>query len=50
MSNINATGQGRALPFTGLSALPLLLVGAVVSIVGGVMSVLRPKRASLPRG
>jgi hypothetical protein len=49
VSNINVSAQGRALPFTGLSTLPLLLLGAIVSIVGALMSVVRPKQASAPR-
>jgi hypothetical protein len=44
MSNINVAAQGRALPFTGLSVLPLLVLGAIVSIAGGVMAMLRPRR------
>lgn len=50
MSTINVSAQGRALPFTGLSVLPLLLLGAIVSIVGAVMAVMRPQRAPRPRG
>lgn len=46
MSNINLAGQARALPFTGLASLPLLLAGAVLSAVGLVMTLVRPKRAA----
>ena len=44
MSNINVSGQGRALPFTGFAALPMLLIGAFLSIVGGVTALVGPKR------
>jgi predicted phage tail protein len=51
MSTINVSGQGRALPFTGFAALPMFLIGAFLSIVGGVMALLGPKRkASSPNG
>jgi hypothetical protein len=46
MSNINVTAQGRALPFTGLSVLPLVLLGSIVSLVGGVIAIVRPQRTS----
>ncbi len=51
MSTVNVSGQGRALPFTGLAALPLLLIGAVLSIVGGLTALIGPKRkATTPNG
>ena len=43
MSNLNVAGQGRALPFTGLAALPLMLVGALLSLVGAALALVRPK-------
>jgi hypothetical protein len=42
MSNINVAGA-RALPFTGLATLPILLIGAVISLIGFVLTILRPK-------
>jgi hypothetical protein len=51
MSNITVSGQGRALPFTGFAALPMLLIGAFLSIAGGVMALFAPKRKSaIPKG
>ena len=44
MSTINVSGQGRALPFTGLAGLPLLLIGGFLSIVGGLAALVGPKR------
>jgi LPXTG-motif cell wall-anchored protein len=41
MSNLNVAGQGRALPMTGFAALPLLVLGAALSIIGSVMSLVR---------
>jgi hypothetical protein len=49
-SNLNVLGQGRMLPFTGFAALPLVLVGAILSIAGGVMALARPKRQSQLHG
>ena len=46
MSSIQVSGQGRALPFTGFAALPFLLIGAAMSLVGGVMALVRPKRGA----
>jgi hypothetical protein len=43
MSSTNLTGHGRALPFTGFAALPLLLAGALLSLFGGLMAFIRPK-------
>jgi hypothetical protein len=49
LSNITVSGQGRALPFTGLAALPLLLIGLVLSIAGGLTALFGPNRkASTP--
>ena len=51
MSTVNVSGQGHALPFTGLAALPLLLIGAFLSIVGGLTALIGPKRkATKPNG
>jgi len=51
VSGMNVSGQGRTLPFTGLAALPLLLIGAFLSIVGGLTALVRPKRkATSPNG
>ena len=46
MSSIQVSGQGRALPFTGFAALPLLLVGAAISIAGALMALVRPKHSA----
>jgi hypothetical protein len=35
--------QPRALPFTGLTTLPLILVGLVLSALGALMTLVRPK-------
>ena len=51
LSTVNVSGQGRALPFTGLAALPLLLIGGFLSIVGGLAALVGPKRkATKPTG
>lgn len=42
MSTIQVSGQGRALPFTGFAALPLLVIGAFISIVGALVALVRP--------
>jgi hypothetical protein len=42
MSNIHVAGT-RALPFTGLATLPILLIGAVISMIGFVLTIGRPK-------
>jgi hypothetical protein len=47
MSNINVAGQGRALPFTGLASLPLLLLGAILSLVGALLTRMQPKKNNL---
>lgn len=41
----NMAGQTRALPFTGLGTLPLILIGIVLSGFGWLMKILRPKHA-----
>ena len=46
MSSIQVSGQGRALPFTGFAALPFLLIGVALSVAGGLMALLRPKRVA----
>ena len=43
MSNIQVAGGARALPFTGLAALPILLLGALISLTGFVLTLWRPK-------
>jgi hypothetical protein len=43
MSNIQVAGGPRALPFTGLTTLPILLLGALISVVGFVLTLARPK-------
>jgi hypothetical protein len=43
MSNIHTSAGTRTLPFTGLATLPILLLGAMISAVGFVMTVFRPK-------
>jgi hypothetical protein len=47
MSNINVAGQGRALPFTGLASLPLLVLGAILSLVGALLTRMQPKKNNL---
>jgi hypothetical protein len=47
MSNINVAGQGRALPFTGLASLPLLVLGAILSLVGALLTRMQPKKRDL---
>jgi hypothetical protein len=47
MSNINVAGQGRALPFTGLASLPLLVLGAILSLVGALLTRMQPKKNDL---
>jgi hypothetical protein len=37
-------GQPRALPFTGLTTLPLVLVGIVLSVLGALLTLIRPHR------
>jgi hypothetical protein len=46
MSNIQVAGGTRALPFTGLATLPILLLGALISVAGFVMTLARPKTSS----
>jgi hypothetical protein len=36
-------GQARALPFTGLGTLPLILIGIILSGFGWLMTMIRPK-------
>jgi hypothetical protein len=43
MSNINVAGQGRALPFTGLASLPLLVLGALLSVMGAMLTRVRAR-------
>jgi LPXTG-motif cell wall-anchored protein len=38
-------GQIRALPFTGFATLPMLVLGAVLSAAGVLMSVFKSKNA-----
>jgi hypothetical protein len=38
-------GQTRALPFTGLASLPILVLGALLSGIGLLMATFRPKNA-----
>jgi len=42
MSNIHVAGA-RTLPFTGLATLPIVLIGAAISIAGFLLTILRPK-------
>jgi hypothetical protein len=42
MSNIHVAGS-RALPFTGLATLPILVIGAVISLMGFLLTIGRPK-------
>jgi len=37
-------GQTRALPFTGLTSAPIALVGLVLTLVGALMTFVRPKQ------
>jgi hypothetical protein len=49
MSSIQVSGQGRALPFTGFAALPFLVIGGVLSLIGAAMALIRPKRSTAKR-
>jgi hypothetical protein len=40
----NRVGPGRALPFTGLGTLPLVVIGILLSGLGWLMTIIRPKR------
>jgi hypothetical protein len=42
MSNIQVAGA-RTLPFTGLATLPILLIGAAISVTGFLLTILRAK-------
>ena len=42
MSSIQVTGT-RPLPFTGLATLPILLIGAVMTATGFLLTIGRPK-------
>lgn len=42
MSNIHVAGT-RTLPVTGLATLPILLIGAVITLTGFLLTILRPK-------
>jgi len=48
MSNIQVPG-GRGLPFTGFATLPLVLVGLVLSLLGGLMALVRPRSKATQR-
>lgn len=37
-------GQSRTLPFTGLATVPLAVIGLVLSGVGFLLTLVRPKR------
>jgi hypothetical protein len=39
----NMAGQGRALPFTGFTTLPLIVIGILLSGFGWLMTIIRPK-------
>jgi LPXTG-motif cell wall-anchored protein len=39
----NMAGQTRALPFTGFGTLPFVVIGIVLSAVGWLMTIRRPK-------
>ncbi|HEV8463089.1 MAG TPA: hypothetical protein VGQ38_20550 [Gaiellaceae bacterium] len=43
MSNIHVAGGSKALPFTGLATLPILVIGALISAAGFLMTIRRPK-------
>jgi hypothetical protein len=43
MSNIHVAGGSRALPFTGLATLPILILGSLLSAAGFVMTFWRSK-------
>lgn len=43
MSNIHVAGGTRALPFTGLATLPILILGAIISGIGFLLTIRRPK-------
>ncbi|HVU76247.1 MAG TPA: hypothetical protein VHC67_01605 [Gaiellaceae bacterium] len=46
MSNIHTSGAARTLPFTGLATLPILILGAIISGIGFVLTAWRsPKSA-----
>jgi hypothetical protein len=38
MSNLHTSVPVRALPFTGLATLPILVIGAIVTAVGFVLT------------
>ena len=38
-------GQSHALPFTGLTSLPLVVVGLVISAIGALLTLARPKKS-----
>jgi hypothetical protein len=40
----NLGGQSKALPFTGLASLPLVLVGIAITAAGALMTLVRPKK------
>jgi hypothetical protein len=40
----NLAGQTRALPFTGFATLPLVALGLLLSVVGVLMTKVRPSK------
>lgn len=46
MSYLNSAGQARALPFTGLTSLPIVVLGALLSAIGLVLTRVRPKAST----
>jgi hypothetical protein len=42
MSNIHVSGA-RALPFTGLATLPILVLGALLTAAGFIITLCRPR-------
>jgi hypothetical protein len=49
MSNIHANGATRTLPFTGLATLPILVLGAIISMVGFVLTMWRSPKSARTR-
>lgn len=46
MSNMHVSGASRTLPFTGLATLPILVLGAIISAVGFVLTAWRPAKST----